>query len=181
MPYEYIMYFSIGAGIVFLTISIIFFIYYRVPAVVSELTGRTARREIAAMQSGSGLADKKQTRKIKGKKSTRELDNVGGKKWFVRKRKTNQLGQNEEVSDSKKPLDNSETVQKIHSPGKSVGTEPLDVNSSGARMSINNQESSHVQNGTELLIMPKEQDNTNDAEFEIQRRVLLINTDERIL
>ena len=51
MSYETMMYISIGVGLVFLTISIILFFMFRIPSAISELSGRTARREIQEIMS----------------------------------------------------------------------------------------------------------------------------------
>lgn len=98
MSYETIMYASIGAGIVLLTVSIIFFIYYRIPDVVNDLTGRKAKRKIEELQSKGRLTSKIRTVSIPGGD---ESERTGGMGWLKkRKRKKTALlpAANEKIS-----------------------------------------------------------------------------------
>lgn len=51
MSYEMLMYIGLGVGIFFLVLSLLLFFMLKIPAAVSELTGRTAKREIEAIIS----------------------------------------------------------------------------------------------------------------------------------
>ena len=55
MNYETIMYILIGAGVVCLTLAIIMFFALRIPSVLGELTGRTARKEIARLKENDSV------------------------------------------------------------------------------------------------------------------------------
>ncbi len=197
MSYETLMYASIGAGIVLLTISIIFFVYYKIPNVVSDLTGRTAKREIEAMKSAGRVTGKIRTRNIAGKKdkSTDELSKTNGVGWLVRnkRKKTTQLPEEDNGTEVRKTtaspeiMSKSEPVfQKAMSNGTvplsntSMGTVPLSNMAAGTMPLMRTEPPDIIPAGTELLQMPGEGISVENTGFVIRQRVLVIHTEEQI-
>ena len=206
LSYENLMYISIGAGIVLLTISIIFFIYYRIPDVVSDLTGRTAKRKIEAMQAASRSTGKIRTR-VTGKKekSTAELSGTNGRGWLVRKvrKKTTSLedsslpAQRVETEAGNELIGKSKPVfQKDMSGGTtplandSIGTIPLPQAQDGTMPPFGSSTdtvplsavvaSAAMQAGTDILQMPTTETTGESRNFTIKQRILVIHTEEQI-
>lgn len=73
MSYETMMYICIGVGVVFLTLSIILFFMFRIPSAISELSGRTARREIQEIMSRESTALPKGRKMKAGSRKTEKL------------------------------------------------------------------------------------------------------------
>lgn len=164
MSYETIMYASIGAGIVLLTVSIIFFIYYRIPDVVNDLTGRKAKRKIEELQSKGRLTSKIRTVSIPGGD---ESERTGGMGWLKkRKRKKTSL----------LPVANEKTGEELSY------TEKLDTDEMPGTMPLGDvRPIPGGQNATTLLtpgsmVFPE----SEKEEFVIKQRIMVIHTNEEI-